>query len=165
MGYDMPGSTSGTPMPDKPALLLNLPWLLPWQPLLLHHNLFGLPHHRRRFNPNPVYQPAPAPCTCLSARPQYEPPVSYGVFNPYGPLTEEGRVNVTLDHTFDAGQIAGYQVFIQDNGQYGNDQILALGPEGEEHIWVDCNKEQFWRSYGPNSYEFIDTITHRWCGW
>ena len=105
--------------------------------------------------PQPTYQP-PAP------RPQ--PQVTYGTFRPYGPLPE-GRVNVTLDSSFDQGQIFGYTVYTQDNGTQGNDQMVILGPEGREQVWLNCWVTEEWKSYGPNSEEFIHSVVSSYCDW
>jgi hypothetical protein len=115
---------------------------------------YNIPTNPSRLAP----PPAPAQPT------QSEPAVRYGVFSPTGPLPV-GRVNVTLDNSFEHGQILGYEVYIQDNGRYGNDQIVVLGPEGKEQIWANCNVTEEWSSFGPNSEQFIHSVVTRWCGW
>ena len=59
----------------------------------------------------------------------------------------------------------GYEVYIQDNGRYGNDQLVVLGPEGKEQIWANCNVSEEWKSFGPNSEQFIHSVVDQWCGW
>ena len=122
---------------------------------------WGGPVPQRPAAPAPA--PAPAPSYAPPA-PSPTPQVRYGVFNPRGPLPE-GRVNVALDNSFEHGQILGYEVYIQDNGQYGNDQMLVFGPEGKEQIWANCNVTEEWKSFGPNSENFIHAVVTQWCGW
>lgn len=105
--------------------------------------------------PQPTYQP-PAP------RPQ--PQVTYGTFRAYGPLPE-GRVNVTVDGSFRQGQIYGYNVYTQDNGTNGNDQMVIEGPEGREQVWINCWVTEEWKSYGPNSEQFIHSVVSQYCDW
>ena len=102
----------------------------------------------------PVAQP-PRP---TSPNPQYAP------WRPYGPMAE-GRVHVRPDESFRWTQVFGFTAAVQDNGQQGNDQIWVDGPEGEEHIWANCNVTQTWRAYGPNSEGFVDAVVTQWCGW
>ena len=122
---------------------------------------YGIPNSRTAPAPAPVapvapVRPAPAPAPT--------PQVRYGVFSATGPLPE-GRVNVALDNSFERGQINGYEVYIQDNGRYGNDQIVVFGPAGKEEIWVNCNVTEEWKSFGPNSEQFIHNVAVQWCGW
>ena len=116
--------------------------------------------------PAPV-QPAPAP----SQPPAYRPPapapapqVTYGVFSPYGPLPQ-GRVNVQYDGSFRQGQILGYTVYTQDNGERGNDQMLIDGPAGREQVWINCWVTEEWKSFGPNSEQFIHSVVSQYCDW
>ena len=116
--------------------------------------------------PAPV-QPAPAP----SQPPAYRPPapapapqVTYGVFSPYGPLPQ-GRVNVRYDGSFRQGQILGFTVYTQDNGAQGNDQMLIDGPEGREQVWINCWVTEEWKSFGPNSEQFIHSVVSQYCDW
>jgi len=106
--------------------------------------------------PAPTYQP-PAP------RPQ-PAPVQYGSFRAYGPLPE-GRVNVTVDGSFEQGSISGYTVYTQDNGVQGNDQMVILGPEGREQVWLNCWVTSEWKSFGPNSEQFIHSVVSQYCDW
>lgn len=106
----------------------------------------------------PVAQPAPAPA------PRPQPQVTYGTFRPYGPLPE-GRVNVTLDGSFQQGQVFGYTVYTQDNGAQGNDQMVIMGPEGKEQVWLNCWVTEEWKSFGPNSEEFIHAVVSAYCDW
>lgn len=147
-GYDLPGGGSGgysiperpTPPPPPPPIVEPAPPAPPTQP-----------------TPPPPRTPQPV-------QPQPEN-IVYGTFNASGPLNDHGRVFVSVDSSFTRGTMLGYSSYSQDNGQWGNDQLLVEGPAGTEHIWVDCNKEERWRSYGPNSYEFIDAVTTSWCSW
>ena len=115
--------------------------------------------------PQPTYQP-PAP------QPTYQPPAprpqpqqpAYGTFRAYGPLPE-GRVNVTLDGSFEQGTVFGYTVYTQDNGAEGNDQMVIMGPEGKEQVWINCWVTEEWKSYGPNSEEFIHGVVSTYCDW
>ena len=120
---------------------------------------YGIPDSRTVPSQAPV-APAPAPA------PQYtpQPQIQYGVFSATGPLPQ-GRVNVSIDGSFEHGQILGYEVYIQDNGTYGNDQIVVLGPEGKEQIWVNCNVTEEWKSFGPNTEQFIHSVASQWCSW
>ena len=115
--------------------------------------------------PEPTYQP-PAPQNT------YQPPAprptspqpAYGVFRPYGPLAE-GRVQVRVDSSFDEKRVFGYTVLVQDNGEHGNDQMLIYGPDGQEQVWLNCWQTEEWKSYGPNSEQFIHAVVSQWCGW
>lgn len=117
----------------------------------------------------PTYTPPPAPAP---APPVYQPPApqpqpqapQYGVFRTYGPLPQ-GRVHVTIDHSFEFGTISGYQIAVQDNGPNANDQMVIQGPHGTDDVWIDCHNNQEWSSYGPNSEEFVHSIVSRYCGW
>ena len=110
--------------------------------------------------PQPTYQP---PTQTYQPQPQPEP-VQYGVFRPYGPLAA-GRVNVRIDSSFDRKEIWGFEAYVQDNGEQGNDQMVVFGPEGKEQIWLNCWVTEEWKSYGPNSEEFIHAVVSQWCGW
>ena len=113
----------------------------------------------------PAAAPAPAPQpTYQPQAPQPTPQPSYGVFQPYGPLAA-GRVSVRVDNTFDQKRIFGYTLWVQDNGQNGNDQMLIEGPEGKEQVWLNCWQTEEWKSYGPNSEQFIHAVVSQWCGW
>ena len=106
--------------------------------------------------PAPTYTPpAPAPGPA---------PVQYGVFRPYGPLPS-GRVNVQMDGSFDQKEIWGFTAFVQDNGEQGNDQMIIYGPEGTEQVWLNCWVTEEWKSFGPNSEQFIHAVVSQWCGW
>ena len=111
----------------------------------------------------PVAQPAPAPQYQPPA-PRPQPQVRYGVFSAYGPLPE-GRVNVAVDGSFRQGQILGYNVLTQDNGSQGNDQMIIDGPEGREQVWINCWVTEEWKSFGPNSEEFIHGVVSTYCDW
>ena len=106
--------------------------------------------------PAPTYQP-PAP------RPQ-PAPAQYGTFRAFGPLPE-GRVNVRMDSSFEAASIFGYQIYVQDNGPQGNDQMVIDGPEGREQVWINCWVTEEWKSFGPNSEEFIHGVVSMYCDW
>ena len=113
--------------------------------------------------PAPAPQPAPAP-PVVSPTPAPQPQVTYGTFRAYGPLPE-GRVNVAVDGSFRQGQILGYNVLTQDNGSQGNDQMIIDGPEGREQVWINCWVTEEWKSYGPNSEQFIHAIVSQYCDW
>ena len=115
--------------------------------------------------PAPVQQaPAPAP-TYQPPAPRPQPaPVQYGTFRAYGPLPE-GRVNVRLDNSFQEGSIFGYTIYTQDNGPEGNDQMMILGPEGREQVWLNCWVTEEWKSFGPNSEQFIHSVVSQYCDW
>ena len=68
---------------------------------------------------NRAFAPSLPPLS--SSAPHLLPQVQYGVFSLMDPLP--GRVNVQYDGTFRSGQILGYQVYTQDNGERGNDQM------------------------------------------
>jgi hypothetical protein len=106
--------------------------------------------------PQPTYTPQPAPAPA--------PQPQYGTFRPYGPLPE-GRVIVNVDSSFEYGQILGYQVATQDNGERGNDQMVINGPSGREDVWLNCWQEERWVSYGPNTEQFVHAVVSQWCGW
>ena len=112
--------------------------------------------------PPQSYAPAPAPQQ--APRPAPAPQVHYPTFRPFGPLPE-GRVTVRVDSTFEAGQIFGFPVMVQDNGTQGNDQMVINGPDGQEQVWINCWQTREWASYGPNSQQFVDSIVSRYCGW
>jgi hypothetical protein len=116
------------------------------------------------FPQRPVAEPEPAPQPTYQPTPAPQPQVSYGTFRPFGPLPE-GRVNVTIDNSFEYGQILGYQIATQDNGERGNDQMVINGPEGREDVWLNCWQTEEWKSYGPNSEQFIHAVVSEWCGW
>ena len=120
---------------------------------------YGIPNSRTAPSPAPV---APAPAPQYTPAPQQE--LSYGVFRANGPLPA-GRVSVQIDGSFEHGQILGYEVYVQDNGTYGNDQIVFLGPEGREDIWVNCNVEEKWKSFGRNTEQLIHMVATQWCDW
>ena len=114
-------------------------------------------------------RPVPAPPVTPSSPPvtpsgnQYNP----GTFHPTSQVIFEtpAHVQVQVDSSFSEGQILGYQVYAQDNGKYGNDQLVFFGPGGKEQIWVNCNVSERWRSWGNNSIEQIDAVVSQWCGW
>jgi hypothetical protein len=116
------------------------------------------------FPQRPVAEPQPAPQPTYQPTPTPQPQVSYGTFRPFGPLPE-GRVNVTIDNSFEYGQILGYQIATQDNGERGNDQMVINGPEGREDVWLNCWQTEEWKSYGPNSEAFIHAVVSEWCQW
>ena len=121
-------------------------------------------------------QPAPAPpVQTLPQRPQPAPPtynpapnpvpqIPYGTFRVYGPLPE-GRVNVRVDGSFEQATIFGYNIWVQDNGAEGNDQMVIDGPAGRESVWINCWVTEEWKSYGPNSEEFIHGVVSTYCDW
>jgi hypothetical protein len=115
--------------------------------------------------PAPVQQaPAPAP-TYQPPAPRPQPaPVQYGTFRAYGPLPE-GRVNVRLDNSFQEGSIFGYTIYTQDNGPEGNDQMVIFGPEGRDQVWLNCWVTEEWKSFGPNSEQFIHSVVSQYCDW
>ena len=116
--------------------------------------------------------PAPAPVAPAPQRPAptYTPappapaPVQYGSFRAYGPLPA-GRVNVRVDGSFENATIWGYNIQVQDNGAQGNDQMIIFGPEGREQVWINCWVTQEWRSFGPNSEDFIHGVVSTYCDW
>ena len=113
---------------------------------------------------SPYTPPAPAP-TYNPPAPRPQPaPVEYGSFRAYGPLPE-GRVNVAVDGSFQEGSIFGYTIYTQDNGPEGNDQMVILGPEGREQVWLNCWVTEEWKSFGPNSEEFIHGVVSSYCDW
>ena len=113
---------------------------------------------------SPYTPPAPAP-TYQTPAPRPQPaPVQYGTFRAYGPLPE-GRVNVRLDSSFESHNLWGYTVYTQDNGERGNDQMVIDGPEGREAVWLNCWVTEEWKSFGPNSEEFVHAVVTEWCGW
>ena len=117
----------------------------------------------------PTPAPTVAPYTPPAPAPTYQPPrqpapVQYGTFRAYGPLPA-GRVNVQLDASFDQKEVFGYTAFVQDNGEYGNDQMIIYGPEGTEQVWLNCWQTEEWKSFGPNSEQFIHAVVSQWCGW
>jgi len=115
-------------------------------------------------SPVPSRPPAPAP-TYQTPAPRPQPaPVQYGSFRAYGPLPG-GRVNVRLDDSFQEGSIFGYTIYTQDNGPEGNDQMVILGPEGREQVWLNCWVTEEWKSFGPNSEEFIHGVVSSYCDW
>ena len=125
-------------------------------------NGFTLPQ-RPAPAPAPAPQPAPAP-PVVSPAPAPQPQVVYGTFSPYGPLPQ-GRVNVRVDGSFRQGTILGYNVVSQDNGEQGNDQMIIDGPAGREQVWINCWVTEEWKSYGPNSEQFIHDVVSQWCDW
>ena len=151
--YNTPGGSSSLPVPSRPAPPAPAPVAAPAPA------------------PAPVRpQPAPAP---QPAPPRYQPPVQqpapqpapqYGVFRPFGPLPS-GRVNVTLDNSFEQGTMFGYTIYTQDNGPEGNDQMIIMGPEGKEQVWINCWVTEEWKSFGPNSEEFIHGVVSTYCDW
>ena len=61
------------------------------------------------------------------------------------------------------GQIRGYQVEILESGSYDvRDFITVYGPRGKEEIIVRCAPYE-WESTGPNTKDFVDSITRAWC--
>lgn len=114
-------------------------------------------------SPAPV-RPAPAPAPAPAPQPAPRPaPAPHTYPNPEpGP---NDRVRVVPDSSYQYGHINGWYGYIQDNGQYGTDRMLITGPAGEEHIVVNCNVSQTWQSWGPNSHQFVEDITDRWCDW
>ena len=128
--------------------------------------LSSMPAHAQRMtgggyniptNPSRTAPAQPAPV-------QQQPQVYYGTFRAQGPLPE-GRVNVSIDGSFEHGQILGYEVYIQDNGTYGNDQMVVIGPAGKEEVWVNCNVTEEWKSFGPNTEQFVHSVAAQWCDW
>lgn len=127
---------------------------------------------------NPTYtipsRPAPPPAPVAPARPQqptYQPPapqpqpqVNYGVFRAWGPLPE-GRVNIQVDHTFEHGRVGNSEVYVQNNGPNMNDQMVIMGPAGKEDVWIDCHNNEEWKSYGPNTEDFIHSVVSYYCDW
>lgn len=107
-------------------------------------------------------RPQPAPPTYQPPAPQ--PAVTYGTFRPYGPLPD-GRVNVSLDGSFQQGTMFGYNIWYQDNGTQGNDQMVIDGPAGREQVWINCWVTEEWKSFGPNSEEFIHGVVSTYCDW
>ena len=114
--------------------------------------------------PAPAPAPAPAPTYTPQPAPAPTPQVQYGTFRPYGPLPP-GRVTVRYDGSFRQGQILGYNVYSQDNGEQGNDQMIIDGPAGREEVWLNCWQTEEWKSYGPNSEQFVNAVVSEWCGW
>ena len=119
----------------------------------------------------PVVTPAPvqpSPPRYQPQQPTYQPTqptqVRYGVFNAFGPLPE-GRVNVRLDSSFEQHTVYGYTVYTQDNGPEGNDQMVIDGPAGREQVWINCWVTEEWKSYGPNTEEFIHDVVSMYCDW
>ena len=107
--------------------------------------------------------PAPAP-PVVSPAPAPAPQVQYGTFRAYGPLPQ-GRVSVRVDGSFRQGQILGYNVLTQDNGEQGNDQMVIDGPAGREDVWLNCWVTEEWKSFGPNSEELVHAIVSSYCDW
>lgn len=105
--------------------------------------------------PAPTYTPAPRPAPA---------PVQYGAFQAFGPLPA-GRVQVRVDSSFENAEIWGYQIQVQDNGPQGNDQMVIFGPEGREQVWINCWVTEEWKSFGPNSEEFIHGVVSTYCDW
>ena len=115
------------------------------------------------FPSRPAPQPAPAP-PVVSPTPAPAPQVQYGTFRAYGPLPQ-GRVHVRVDGSFRSGQILGYNVLTQDNGEQGNDQMVIDGPAGREDVWLNCWVTEEWKSFGPNSEELVHAIVSSYCDW
>ena len=62
-----------------------------------------------------------------------------------------------------AEHINGYEVVVVDSGSYSEaDSITVWGPSGVESISVTCAPYD-WKSRGPNTAEFVDSITRSWC--
>ena len=145
-GYEYGGSSGGYSLPGKPV-----PAPAP--------------------SPAPV-RPAPAPAPAPAPQPTYQPPAPrpqpqqpvYGTFRPFGPLPA-GRVSVTVDGSFEQGTVFGYTVYTQDNGPEGNDQMIINGPEGQEQVWINCWVTEEWKSFGPNSEEFVHAVVSSYCAW
>ena len=76
-----------------------------------------------------------------------------------------GVVGVTTAAKAEEGTINGYSVVAVDNGSNSHDAITAYGPKGVETIGVKCYGfgRYDWNSYGPNSQQFVDSISREWC--
>ena len=62
-----------------------------------------------------------------------------------------------------SGTINGYQAEILDSGSYDKPDFISIyGPAGREQILVTCAPFD-WRSKGPNSADFVDSIAREWC--
>ena len=154
-GYEYGGGGGGYSLPGKPV---PAPAPAPVRPA---------PAPAPAPAPQPAPRPAPAPQPTYqppAPRPQPQPQVTYGTFRPFGPLPA-GRVNVQLDGSFEQGTVFGYTVYTQDNGPEGNDQMIIDGPEGREQVWINCWVTEEWKSFGPNSEEFIHGVVSMYCDW
>lgn len=51
-----------------------------------------------------------------------------------------------------------------DNGQGGEDILVVRGPAGVERISVVCGSTTSpWKSHGPNTPEYVNSIVLSWC--
>ena len=61
------------------------------------------------------------------------------------------------------GRISGYQATVFQSGSYSKpDFIEIVGPNGKETISVTCAPFD-WKSTGPNTANWVDSIATEWC--
>lgn len=107
--------------------------------------------------PQEAPQAAPVPAA---------PPVSHQpAHRPYRPAQPDGYIHHSDYRSFPVGHIHGYTVWAEDNGYEGTDRLVVNGPEGQEHIYANCNISREWNSWGSNSREFVHSVVSRWCRW
>lgn len=81
------------------------------------------------------------------------------------PQTPDGYIHHTPDSTWQFGTILGFDIGVQDNGYAGTDPMIIDGPEGMEHVIINCNITRDWSSWGANDADFVHAIVSSYCNW